>query len=356
MKETYFGFEPCSDTFTGKRTFISYRRVDVERIGNLPRQLHMRGGPTSYFWYDRGIYPGDKWEEVIISNLKKSSCVIAFISENLFITEPDAKIPYMKTELKQALKLGKHIIPICINGYRPDMQSLSQDDRDFWGKITQHHIVDCGESFDNQLIERIHKGISNSFAEDRRETISDAPSTETQKRSGALWAGLLFTGVLLVILAAFLRGETVEDVEHDPPVFTSYSSSSAINNGSKKEYNEIRAFDGDYKTCWQEDAPGSGIGEWIICRASSSQYVNSIIIYPGHCSSQNGYNINGRPLSLEVTLGDVTRTVSVTDEFMTPTTITFDSPVRCTSARFTILDAVSGSEWDDTAIAEIIFE
>lgn len=354
---TDFSFEPCPDSYTGKRTFISYRRVDFGKIGLLPLQLHRHGGPTSYFWYDRGIYPGDQWEQVIISNLKKSSCVVAFISENLFVNES-----YMKKELDLALGLKKPIIPICINGYRPDMSSLSSDDVKFWNKITEHQIVDCWSSFDAQLLERVHTGISRAFARDRRTVIRDGENEP--RRYGTILVGLLAAAVLLAIFFAALRGSSnpgeVSFNQHeesfDPPVFTSYSSSSAINNGSKKEYNEIRAFDGDYSTCWQENVSGVGVGEWIMCRASSSQYVSSITIYPGHCSSQSGYDRNGRPLSLEIDLGSETRIVSITDDFMTPTTVTFDSPVRCTSVRFTILDAVSGLEWEDTAIAEIIIE
>ncbi len=350
---TDFKFEPCPDSFSGKRTFISYRRVDIGKIGTLPLQLHRYGGPTSYFWYDRGIYPGDEWEEVILSNLKKSSCVVAFISENLFVNEPGADIPYMKKELELALNLKKPIIPICINGYRPDMRSLSDDNRKFWEQITKHQIVDCERTFDRQLLERVHTGISRAFAHDRKKSGGEGQL----KGSGALWAGLFIVGILLAILVLTLPDKDTEPpFSLDPPVFTSYSSSSAINNGSKKEYNEIRAFDGNYDTCWQENIPGSGIGEWVMCSAFSTQYVNSITIYPGHCASQSGFDRNGRPLSMEVRLGDETRTVSITDDFMTPTTVSFDSPVPCTSVRFTILDAIPGLEWDDTAIAEIIIE
>lgn len=138
------------------------------------------------------------------------------------------------------------------------------------------------------------------------------------------------------------------------PVFTQFTHSSAILNG-KDEFHSKRAFDKNNNTCWQENAVGSGIGEWIMCSASSTQYVSSISIVNGYSKTENLYHQNGRVLRLKIETDTFSEICPITDEFGTTTIIDFDRPLECTFIKFTVVDAVSGDSWDDTAISEIRF-
>lgn len=147
---------------------------------------------------------------------------------------------------------------------------------------------------------------------------------------------------------------TTEPVYHAPPVFTYFTHSSAILN-DKDQYHSLRAFDKDITTCWQENAPGAGIGEWIMCSSPSTQYVNSISIVNGYSKTQNLYNQNGRVTRIKIETNTFSEICSVTDEFGAITVISFDQPLECTYIKFTVIDAISGAKWDDTAISEITF-
>lgn len=140
-----------------------------------------------------------------------------------------------------------------------------------------------------------------------------------------------------------------------PPEFNTYRCSSAISNGTQ-EYGDLRAFDRDYSTSWQEYVDGSGIGEWISCSASSPQCVSSVTIVPGNCDNDISYTKNGRPTRVGISLDNEYYSLVVVDRFREGSTLVLDQPVRCSTVKVTILEAVDGTEWSDTAIAEIIIE
>ena len=147
--------------------------------------------------------------------------------------------------------------------------------------------------------------------------------------------------------------EDEDNFGNPPPVFGSYRCSSSISNGTQ-EYGDLRAFDRDYSTSWQEYVDGSGVGEWISCSASSPQYVSSVTIVPGNCDNDISYTKNGRPTLVGISLDNEYYSLVVVDRFREGSTLVLDQPVRCSTVKVTILEAVDGTEWSDTAIAEII--
>lgn len=146
-------------------------------------------------------------------------------------------------------------------------------------------------------------------------------------------------------------------ITYPAPEFPKITASSSINNGkSKKEFNEIRAFDGDLTTCWLENVKGPGKDEWIKCSADTVQYVNSITLYPGYCLSNFKYYDNNRPTRVRIELDVHEFIFDIEDSYRTPSVLTFDEPVACTWVKITLIDSVPGEGWDDTGFSEIIIE
>lgn len=141
--------------------------------------------------------------------------------------------------------------------------------------------------------------------------------------------------------------------EVSAPVFSSYSHSSAILNG-KDEYHSKRAFDGSLSTSWQENAEGLGLGEWLMCLAPQAQRVSSITIFNGNADNSEAYERNGRALRLRIEGEGLDILYDIIDEYGTPTVIELGTPILSSYIKFTVVDAVSGSFWQDVAIAEII--
>lgn len=71
---------------TGRRKiiFISYAHADIKRIMPYLKMLEKQGYE---YWYDDGIRTGDRWQDVIASNLADCECFMAFISESSIISD-----------------------------------------------------------------------------------------------------------------------------------------------------------------------------------------------------------------------------------------------------------------------------
>jgi hypothetical protein len=116
-------------------------------------------------------------------------------------------------------------------------------------------------------------------------------------------------------------------------------------------YGPELVLDWDTTTAWNEDVPGDGIGEWIELTTSDYQYyyIYGIQILSGYHKSPEVYAQNGKPTLLTVQIGNFAfdREVQYDD------VIAFKEPLLARRLKFTIKDAISGSEWDDTCITEI---
>ncbi len=77
--EAYEGQQPYA--------FISYAHKDNDLVLPIIRDLQAAGFRV---WYDAGIEAGSEWPEYIAAHLKKSACVLAFISES-FVASPNCR-------------------------------------------------------------------------------------------------------------------------------------------------------------------------------------------------------------------------------------------------------------------------
>ncbi|MBO5697046.1 MAG: TIR domain-containing protein [Alistipes sp.] len=88
--------------------FISYSRKDIEQAKQIKREIEKVCGVEC--WMDlEGIKSGDQFEDVIVSAIDKSDCLLFLLSEN------SSKSEYVKKDVKYAGATNKQIIPIKID-------------------------------------------------------------------------------------------------------------------------------------------------------------------------------------------------------------------------------------------------
>lgn len=106
------------------------------------------------------------------------------------------------------------------------------------------------------------------------------------------------------------------------------------------------------ETVWVEGANGPGVGEWIAFtfKPQTIQYVE---IYPGYGKSKDLFFANHRLKRATLIFSDGTRAVIQLFDEMRVQTVALQAPVRASSLRLIIEEVFPGSQYDDTAIAEI---
>lgn len=129
---------------------------------------------------------------------------------------------------------------------------------------------------------------------------------------------------------------------------TSQISQEGTDNGPDK------MVDGNEKTSWQEGAEGDGIGESVQFRLKKAYRVKYMSFQLGNWNSQRYYDGNNRPKELEITVGNVTQTVTFPDG-KTEYWLEFSRECPAEDISLTIKSVYSGDEWDDTCIAEVGF-
>jgi eukaryotic-like serine/threonine-protein kinase len=106
------------------------------------------------------------------------------------------------------------------------------------------------------------------------------------------------------------------------------------------------------ETAWVEGANGPGIGEWIAF-TFKPQTIQYLEIFPGYGKSKDLFFANHRLKRATLIFSDGTRaSVQLFDE-MRVQTVALQTPVRASSLRLIIEEVFPGSQYDDTAIAEI---
>lgn len=116
------------------------------------------------------------------------------------------------------------------------------------------------------------------------------------------------------------------------------SATSELNAQSKDGSTNIpeNMVDVDINTAWLDGTDGVGIGESISIEFDEEKDVSEIDIYPRFLKTKYRYLINGQPtkMSIEWENGQ--------------------EEIRTKFLKFTIIDAVSGTKYSDTAISEIM--
>lgn len=115
----------------------------------------------------------------------------------------------------------------------------------------------------------------------------------------------------------------------------------------------IFVFDNNDTTNWQEGAPGPGIGEYIDFVFDKSYPVKYMTFKLGNWKSDEYYNGNYRPKTLEISSGNNDWIITFADEkqeFL----VELDPEADISSLTITILDVYSDHvEWEDTPITDI---
>jgi len=149
-------------------------------------------------------------------------------------------------------------------------------------------------------------------------------------------------------------------------LWVSASSTCQSTSVDGQTYDATNLIDGNYQTAWLEGVNGTGEGESITFNFGRREIIDRIEIYNGFMNTMYRYAINGKVKKLlieydngirdivEVGIMDVPEVKEpFSDGEYHPTVIRFSYPEETSSIKITILEAVPGSKYDDTAISEI---
>ena len=107
----------------GEKIFISYKRIDKEKVLPIVEEINQRTGASC--WIDlEGIESGDQFERVIIRAIKECEILVFMMTSNSIAPlmdpktgQPDYSTPsWTEREVKFALDRKKRVIPLSIDG------------------------------------------------------------------------------------------------------------------------------------------------------------------------------------------------------------------------------------------------
>ena len=130
------------------------------------------------------------------------------------------------------------------------------------------------------------------------------------------------------------------------------ASASSVITQEGTDNGAMKAVDGNEKTSWQEGVSGDGIGESIHFELEKPYNVKYMSFQLGNWNSWEYFDGNNRPKELEITVGDVTQTVTFPDG-KTEYWVEFSRECLASEIDVVIKSVYEGSQWDDTCIAEI---
>lgn len=145
-------------------------------------------------------------------------------------------------------------------------------------------------------------------------------------------------------------------------------ASSELNVDSKDNstYFAENILDGDYKTAWIEGVNGNGYEQFIVLHLSGVHEISKIRIFNGYLKTKRRYAINGKVTKALIDYGNGNRQmidlnildipedeVDFGPEEMGETEVVPNDKYETDTIKITIIDAVAGSKYSDTAISEI---
>ena len=98
IRQAYTGTDPY--------IFISYAHSDSMDVLSVVRRLQE---DRHRVWYDRGILPGNPWDENVASRLRDCTCMISFVSK-AYIASSNCR-----DELSLARSLGKNMLLVHLD-------------------------------------------------------------------------------------------------------------------------------------------------------------------------------------------------------------------------------------------------
>ncbi len=119
------------------------------------------------------------------------------------------------------------------------------------------------------------------------------------------------------------------------------------------DYEADNVFDGNPKTVWSEGKSGIGNGAEIFFTVAGNKELSGLRILAGHNKTEALYYYNCRPskIKIEDSHGN-SESVSLADSYGEYQTVNFTKPMKGV-VTITILDAYSGTVYQDTCISEI---
>jgi hypothetical protein len=98
--------------------FISYSRKDKKVVAQYVESLRKQ---DFIVWQDvSNISAGEKWHQALLDAIEQSSAVMVFWTQSAYHS------PYVNEEIDQALKHGKHIIPVWLESATPLRDGLKE--------------------------------------------------------------------------------------------------------------------------------------------------------------------------------------------------------------------------------------
>lgn len=141
------------------------------------------------------------------------------------------------------------------------------------------------------------------------------------------------------------------------PVAATVTASSSLDNDA---YAAASINDSNAATAWAEGVAGFGEGEYLTYTFGAETDIYGMAILPGNQGTIENYSNYGRPLTLEITAGDVTQTIDLSsynpsfDFTGNPYVyVDFDEPVRASEVQISIADVYESVTVDATCIAEL---
>lgn len=145
-------------------------------------------------------------------------------------------------------------------------------------------------------------------------------------------------------------GTTVARGASISPVSVEASSSLPSKGGNT--YGPDNLFDGSLSTAWQENAPGSGEGEWVRFDFGHLVTLSTLEIANGYQKDSRRFTGNARVETLQLEYSDgTTQQARLYDD------VGFQeiaaTPKSTEWLRLTILSVYQGDAWDDAALSEV---
>ena len=118
-------------------------------------------------------------------------------------------------------------------------------------------------------------------------------------------------------------------------------------------YYADNVLDGNPKTVWAEGKSGIGSGAELFFTVAANKEISGLKILAGHNKTETLYYYNCRPSQIKITdSSGNTETVNLADSYGEYQTVNFAKPMKG-RITITILDAYSGTVYQDTCISEI---
>jgi len=121
-------------------------------------------------------------------------------------------------------------------------------------------------------------------------------------------------------------------------------------------YYPCKASDGDIMTSWVEGASGNGVGEWVRVDLDSEKAYYGLNIFAGYGESEDLWEKNGRVKKVRVDFSNGESEEFNLADVYEYQDLVFDVPVSGLQyADIEILEVYEGTDYDDTALAEVRF-